>query len=344
VCSSDLLYHRFEIFGNSPNKGLVILPCELIDDNGKELKKCVLKYADSWNLGEDFIHWIETDNIFCSTLVDRIVTGFPTEEAENLFKELGYTDELLNTSEPFALWVIEAPTFLRDEFPASYCGLPVLIVNDHTPYKTRKVRILNGAHTSFVMGAYLAGQRIVRDCMNDEVISAFMDKVIFQEIIPTLDLPREELEDFASSVKERFNNPFIDHELIAITLNSTAKWRARLLPSLKEYLNKIGQIPNCISASLAFYIAFYSGHTLTEEGLIATGPDGEYMIKDDVAVLKFFYDRKDLSPTNLVHQVCSNESFWGEDLSKLPGFEDKVVEYLTSIKKNSSYETMRGLL
>ena len=341
---TQFLYRRFEKFGHLENKGFIVLACELIDDNGKELEKYVLRHAKEWSLGDDFIHWIQTHNYFCSTLVDRIVTGFPTDESETILGELGYRDQLLNACEVFALWVIEGPVFVNDEFPGQVAGLPILTTNDHTPYKTRKVRILNGAHTSFVMGAYLAGFRIVRDCMNDPVISGFMDKVISDEIIPTLDLPKEELESFASSVKERFKNPFIDHELIAITLNSTSKWRARLLPSLKEYVNRIGHVPPCIAASFAFYIAFFSGHTLSEDGLIATGKDGDYVIKDDSSVLEFFNENQKLPLPELVHKVCSNEAFWDEDLCLIPGFEEEVVKCLTSIDEKGCYETMKSYI
>ena len=340
---TQLLYHRFKHFGPSSDKGLIILACELIDDNGKELEKCVSRYAKDWNLGNDFTHWLQAHNYFCSTLVDRIVTGYPTSEAEAIFSDLGYRDQLLNACEAFALWVIEGPDFLNNEFPGALAGLPILVTDNHTPYKTRKVRILNGAHTSFVMGAYLAGFRIVRDCMKDSVISGFMDKVIYDEIIPTLDLPKEELEGFASSVAERFNNPFIDHELIAITLNSTSKWRARLLPSLKEYVSRTGETPTCIAASFAFYMAFFSGHTLTEEGLVATSKDGDYLVKDDRNVLEFFSENKHLSLPKLVHALCINEAFWGEDLSQIPGFEEEVVKHLTSIHEIGSYETMKLL-
>ena len=339
---TQFLYHRFEKFGASSDKGFILLACELIDDNGKALEKCVLEHAREWHLGDDFIHWIKTHNFFCSTLVDRIVTGFPRSEAQALSQELGYKDRLLNACEVFSLWVIEGPDFINDEFPGATAGLPILVTPDHTPYKTRKVRILNGAHTSFVMGAYLSGFRIVRDCMNDPVISRFMDKVLYDEVIPTLDLPQEELIRFASSVRERFKNPFIDHELIAITLNSTSKWRARLLPSLKEYVKRTGQIPPCIAASFAFYIAFFSGHTLTDEGLVASGADGDYVIKDERSVLEFFNLNQKRPLVEQVHQVCTREDFWGEDLSLIPGFEAEVVQCLTSIQEKGCYETMKS--
>ena len=206
---TQFMYHRFETFGKEEGKGFIILSCELIDDNGKELEKCVLKYAKQWNLGEEFITWIQKENVFCSTLVDRIVTGYPRNEASAICEELGYEDNVLDTGEIFGFWVIEGPQSIKKEFPIEEAGLPILITDNHKPYKQRKVRILNGAHTSFVLGAYLAGKDIVRDCMNDEVICRFMNKTIYDEIIPTLDLPKEELIDFASAVTERFKNPFI---------------------------------------------------------------------------------------------------------------------------------------
>lgn len=187
------MYRRFQKFGQEAGKGFIILSCELIDDNGKELEKCVLKYAEQWNLGEDFINWIKAENIFCSTLVDRIVTGYPRNEAAAICEELGYKDNLIDTGEIFGFWVIEGPQSIKDEFPVDKANLPILITDNHKPYKQRKVRILNGAHTSFVLGAYLAGHDIVRDCMNDDVICGFMNKTIYDEIIPTLDLPKAEL-------------------------------------------------------------------------------------------------------------------------------------------------------
>ena len=181
----------------------------------------MLQYAAQWELGDDFMNWIREENLFCSTLVDRIVTGYPRSEADSINEENGYVDNLIDTGEIFGFWVIEGPKSLKEELPFEKAGLPVLITDDHKPYKQRKVRILNGAHTSFVLGAYLAGQDIVCDCMNDEVICGFMNKTIYDEIIPTLTLPKEELEEFAASVTERFKNPFIDHALLSISLNST---------------------------------------------------------------------------------------------------------------------------
>ena len=341
---TQFLYRRFQKFGTEKGKGFIILACELIDDNGKELEKCVLQYAQQWNLGEEFIQWVKQENIFCSTLVDRIVTGYPRAEAEALCEENGYIDNLIDTGEIFGFWVIEGPQSIKEEFPCDKAGLPILITDNHKPYKQRKVRILNGAHTSFVLGAYLAGQDIVRDCMNDEVINGFMNKTIYDEIIPTLTLPEEELKDFAASVTERFKNPFIDHALLSISLNSTSKWKARVLPSLKGYVEKTGKLPECITASFAFYMAFYTGLRLEEDGLIASRGTNEYTVKDDRDILEFYDAHKEDSIEDYVHAVCSNQNFWGEDLGAIPGFESAVAAYLKAIEEKGAYEVMKSCL
>lgn len=341
---TQFLYRRFQTFGSETGKGFVILSCELIDNNGKELEKCVLQYAAQWELGDDFMNWIREENLFCSTLVDRIVTGYPRSEADSINEENGYVDNLIDTGEIFGFWVIEGPKSLKEELPFEKAGLPVLITDDHKPYKQRKVRILNGAHTSFVLGAYLAGQDIVRDCMNDEVICGFMNKTIYDEIIPTLTLPKEELEEFAASVTERFKNPFIDHALLSISLNSTSKWKARVMPSLKGYLEKTGTLPKCITASFAFYLAFYRGQELKEDGFHAVRGNDEYLINDDRAVLEFFNAHKQDNAAALTHAVCTNTDFWGEDLSKLPGFEESVAQTLKAIEENGTYEVMKACL
>ncbi len=341
---TQFLYRRFQKFGKEAGKGFVILSCELIDDNGKELERCVLEYARQWELGAEFTDWIKKENIFCSTLVDRIVTGYPRAEADAINEENGYIDNIIDTGEVFGFWVIEGPESLKKELPFEEAGLPVLITDNHKPYKQRKVRILNGAHTSFVLGAYLSGQDIVRNCMNDEVIQEFMNKTIYEEIIPTLTLPKAELEEFAASVTERFKNPFIDHALLAISLNSTSKWKARVMPSLKGYIEKTGTLPKCITASFAFYIAFYRGVRLTDEALIGMRDGKEYPIKDDRDILAFYDSHKEDTAADLVHAVCTNESFWGEDLSRLEGFEAAVTEYLEKIEKDGAYEVMKACL
>lgn len=341
---TQFLYERFQHFGGEKGKGFIILSCELIDNNGKELEKCVLQYVDQWGLGEEFKNWVQQGNTFCSTLVDRIVTGYPRGEAEAICEELGYQDNLLDTAEVFGFWVIEGPESLKEELPFEKAGLPVIICDDHKPYKQRKVRILNGAHTSMVLGAYLAGQDIVRECMNDEVISGFMNQTIYDEIIPTLTLPKEELMEFAAAVKERFSNPFVDHALLDISLNSTAKWKARVLPSLKGYVEKYNQIPACIAASLAFYIQFYTGVRLEAGTLTGSRGSNEYAIRDDQFVLKFFDEHKAEEPQALAKAVLENDGFWGEDLTQIPELLEVVTKDLILIKNRGACEVMKRCL
>ena len=341
---TQFLYERYQAFGKEAGKGFVILSCELIDNNGKELEKCVLQYVEQWGLGEEFAAWVKEENIFCSTLVDRIVTGYPRNEAAAICEELGYEDNILNTGEVFGFWVIEGPESLKKELPFEEAGLPVLITDNHKPYKQRKVRILNGAHTSMVLGAYLAGQDIVRDCMNDEVIRDFMNPTIYKEIIPTLTLPEQELLDFASAVVDRFNNPFIDHSLLAISLNSTSKWKARVMPALKGYVEKFGKLPKCITASLAFYIAFYRGVRLDDTGFTGVRGENEYKICDDTPILELYNAHKDDDAETLAKAVLSNVDFWGEDLTEIPGLYDAVAADLKAIDEKGTYEVMKACL
>ncbi len=342
---TQFLYRRFQKYRNEAGKGFLILACELIDDNGKELERCVLQYAGQWELGADFAEWLEKENIFCSTLVDRIVTGFPQGAAPKYNQENGYEDKAMDTGELFGFWVIEGPDSIRDEFPYEKAGLPILVTNDHKPYKQRKVRILNGAHTAMVLGAHLAGKNIVRECMEDEVIFGFFKQAVYKEIIPTLSLPNAELVSFAAAVEERFCNPYIDHALLSISLNSTAKWRARILPSIKEYQKRRhGELPPCLSASLAFYVAFYRRACNKEGGWFsAKAGGGEYRIADDEKVLKFFEEHGKDDARMLVSEVCARGDFWGEDLTLLQGMEERVYEYLAVIEEEGAYELMKRI-
>ena len=341
---TQFLYHRFELFGQEAGKGFVLLPCELIDDNGTALKDCVLRYAQQWNLGTEFIHWLETENTFCSTLVDRIVTGYPGNEIKTLTEENGYTDEALTTGEVFGFWAIEGPQWLNQELPFEKASLPVIVTNNQKPYKKRKVRILNGAHTSMVLGAYLAGQTIVRNCMEDETILGYMNKALYAEIIPTIDLPKDQLESFAFSVTERFKNPFIDHALLAIALNSTSKWKARILPTLKDYAAQTGTLPKCLTASFAMYLAFYrNGRAWENEVLKGIRPDGaSYTISDDKSVLDFYYAHRHDSARELAEAVCKNADFWGEDLSLIPGFVKETADVLEVIETEGALQAFQN--
>lgn len=340
---TKFLYTRFEEFGGAMDKGLVMLPVELIDDNGLHLKECVLKQIDNWKLPDEFKNWVENACIFTSTLVDRIVTGYPRDEAKELCEEFGYNDDLIVTGEPFALWVIETPKDISNELPLPKAGLPVIYTDDHHPYKQRKVRILNGSHTSFVLASYLCGNDIVLESMNDELILDYIKKTIYDEIIPTLTLPRSELEEFAEAVLTRFNNPFVKHAHLSISLNSVSKWRARCMPSFLGYIEKEGKVPSRLAFSLAALMAFYTGEEIREKALIGHRNGEEYQILDDMAVLEFFSKNSGKPTGEFVHATLSNEAFWGQDLSKLDGVETLIVSYVDSIRTNGMRSTMEKL-
>lgn len=274
--------------------GFLLLPCELIDKNGDELKACVLKYAKDFGYGDDFIKWVEEENYFTNTLVDRIVTGYPRDTASEMEKEYGYLDNIIDTAEIFHLWVIQGDKKYAEELPFDKIGLNVLWTDDVTPYKKRKVRILNGAHTMMVLAAHLAGLETVKEAMDDELVFNFMKTGVFDEIIPTLDLPKDELIQFANDVIERFQNPFIKHYLLSIALNSVSKYQVRVLPSVLEYIKENNKEPKCLVFSLAALIAFYRTDAANDN------PD----------VMEFM-------KTASVDDILSKEEYWGTDLSML---------------------------
>jgi len=344
---TKLLYTRYKAFDGDRTKGLVIFPVELIENNGGKLRECVLKLCDTWKLGEEFTVWVNEACMFCSTLVDRIVTGYPRKpgEADAICEKLGYKDNLLDICEPFALWVIEAPDTERARrvLPLDTAGLPVVFTNDQKPYRERKVRILNGAHTSFVPAAFLAGQDIVRDCMADSVIRPFIDKAIYGEIMPTLTLPKDDVKAFADSVCERFENPFIDHELISICLNSVSKWKARVLPSVLDSLEVNGKLPSCLTMSFASLCEFYARGRMTDEGFIGTRQKGTesvtYKISDDRAVIDFFAENGEKD--NVLELFAAREDFWGRDLTKVKGFVEESSRMLAIIRKDGAAAAMK---
>ena len=336
---TQVLYHRYK----AGKKGIIMLACELIDNNGKELLKCVNQYIDQWGLEDGFKKYVNEDCTFCGSLVDRIVPGRirdPKEVAE-LEEKHGYADPLLDVGEVFGVWVIEGDTKLNDILPFRKAGLEdhVFVTPDMSPYKKRKVRILNGAHTGFVLGAYLAGFDIVRDCMHDATVLGYMNKMLLDEVVPILPLDQEDCKKFAAAVQDRFNNPFVNHELMSISLNSTSKWRARNMPSFLEYVGKNGKLPACLTMSFAAYIAFYSNDVqeLTDKGLVCKRAKGnEYTVSDDRWVLEFYNEHKNDDVPTLVHAVMTNEQMWGQDLTKVPGFEEATVKNLTNIRENGA--------
>ena len=326
---TQVLLHRWR----AGRPGVVVLSCELIDNNGKELLRCVNQYIKQWGLEEGFARWVNGDCTFCSTLVDRIVTGYPRGEAESLYEEFGYHDNMLDTAEPFGLWVIEGPAWIENELPFKKAGCNVVFTQDVSPYKLRKVRMLNGAHTSMVLGAYLAGHEIVGDCMADDTMRSYMSQALFNEIMPTLDLPKDDLEAFASAIFERFSNPFNRHLLLSIALNSQSKFRARVLPTIKEYVKRKHALPKILTFSMAAFIAFYCGKKKEDGSFVGVRAAGnEYPIADDQFVLDFFAGMTGKPAAEIAHAVLTNVDFWGSDLTaELPGFEASVAASLDAI-------------
>ncbi|WP_299820104.1 tagaturonate reductase [uncultured Pontibacter sp.] len=324
-----LLYRRYQHFNGAADKGLNIIPCELIEKNGEALKAAVLQYASYWQLPEAFAAWIEEHNTFCNTLVDRIVPGFPKDNINEIQAELGYEDNLVVKAEPFHLWVIEAPAKVQAAFPTAKAGLEVKFVEDLTPYRTRKVRILNGAHTALVPVAYLEGLRTVREAVEDPKAGKFIREAIFEEIIPTLDLSAEELEQFANDVIERFQNPFIRHELISIALNSISKYKVRVLPSVLEYYNRQGTLPERLLTSLAALILFYKGKY-----------NGETIPLNDTPEVLSFFEKvwQSENAAEVTHAVLANTDFWGTDLTRIEGLEPFVAQQLELLQKAENIE------
>lgn len=330
---TQVLYKRWQ----AGKSGLVILSCELIDNNGKELLKCVNQYIDQWSLEDAFRAYVNESCTFCSTLVDRIVPGRIRDAAEvaRLDAENGYTDPLTDVGEVFGVWNIEGPAWLEEKLPFKRAGVNCPVVPDVTPYKKRKVRILNGAHTGFVLGAYLAGFDIVRECMENDSVRGFMNNMLYNEVVPVLPLAKEDAEGFAAAVQDRFNNPFVNHELMSISLNSTSKWRARNMPSFLEYIEKFGKLPTCLTMSFAAYIAFFSNdiQELTDAGLVCRRPKGNtYTCSDDRWALEFYWAHRNDSVEDLVHAVMTNEQMWGQDLTAIDGFEAATVANLKKIR------------
>ena len=346
----QLLYRRFKTFNGDPTKGLIIMPCELIFLNGHHLKDCIEKYIELWkaDLGADyaaFKEWFEKYNYVCATLVDRIVPGFPRKEIADIQQKIGYKDNLVVQAEIFHLWVIEKPTNmsieqLREEFPAEKAGLHVLIAESEAPYHERKVTLLNGPHTVLSPVAYLSGVDIVRDACNHEVIGKYIHKVQFEELMQTLNLPMEELQQFGADVLERFNNPYVDHQVTSIMLNSFPKFQTRDLPGLKVYLERKGELPNGSVLALAAIITYYKG---------GKRADGAEIVPNDAQEIMDLL--KNLWATGDTRKVAegvlaAKDLIWGEhgDLNQIPGLTDMVVSFLDSIQQKGMLETVKSIL
>lgn len=305
---TQLLYKRYQL--GLP--GFIIIPCELIDNNAGFLKEYILKYAQLWQLPEEFTKWINEECDFCNSLVDRIVTGYPRDEAEELWKEIGYQDNCLDTAEIFHLWVIEGHH--EDELPFNKAGYNIVWTDDVKPYKKRKVRILNGGHTSMVLGAYLYGLTTVGECLKDETVSAFLKKCLFEEIVPTLGNTETDI-NFAKAVLERFSNPFIKHMLLSIALNSVSKFQVRVLPTILEYKEKFGAYPPALTFSMAALISFYRTDNAN---------DGE-------EIMKFM-------KTASVEEIMKREDYWGGDISDMTEMVAGYYELIQSEGMKAAYD------
>jgi tagaturonate reductase len=329
-----LLYERFKKFSGDPSKGMILIPCELIEQNGDALKKAVLQHAADWHCGDAFTQWIERHNHFCNTLVDRIVPGYPKDEVESLTEKLGYQDNLIVACEVFHKWVIQGPPVVQQELPFEKIGLNVVWTDDITPHRTLKVRILNGAHTTFTIPAFLSGKEFVRETMEDAHFGRFVQDAVFDEILPTLQFSQNEKEKFASAVLERFKNPFIKHALISITLNSVSKFKVRVLPSLLEYQRLHHHLPQRLCFGLAALIRFYKPAGKNEKGYIGEFQEKQYPIQDSADITEYFEIVWRSSPEDyamIVSKILSHDQFWGQDLTHVPDLARTVTEFLVSI-------------
>ena len=330
-----LLKARYDHFNGDMSKGLAIIPCELIDHNGDELKRVLNELAKINNMDDSFINWLNSANHFTSTLVDRIVPGYPRDTAKEICEETGFNDNNIVKGEIFHLWVLQKEAFVQSKLPADKSGLNVIFADNITPYKQRKVKILNGSHTSMVPVAYLSGIDTVREAVTDEDVGKFVQELVNDEIKPTIDLPKDEMDAFASSVIERFMNPFIRHELMSIALNSTTKFKTRLLPTYNDYRRKFGRSPQRILFSLASLIVFYRGKRGDED--IALNDSPEY--------LDFWKKTWELSDyTEIAKRVLSASDIWEQDLAADEGNVDAVAKYIESIVNNGERAALRSFL
>ena len=333
---TQLLYHRFITFNGAEDKGLYVFACELIFHNGTELKKCVEQYIELWSLGADFKAWFDNAcGVYC-TLVDRIVPGYPRETIGDILEKIQIDDKMVVQAEIFHLWVIEAPEKVAKEFPADKAGLNVLFVPSEKPYHDRKVTLLNGPHTVLAPVGYLAGFDIVREIVEDEVMGTFVKKVMFDELMPTLDLPKAELEKFGNDVLDRFRNPYVKHFVTSIMLNSFPKFKTRDLPGMKIYLERIGELPSAIVLGLAAIITYYKGGKRGEDTIVPN---------DDKAIMDLLTE---LWSTNNLKEVAKGvlgaKFIWDENLNNIPGLTKKVTDYLTSIQDNGMLNTVKVVL
>ncbi|WP_424349699.1 tagaturonate reductase [Latilactobacillus sp. 5-91] len=321
-----LLYERFKL----QKPGFDIIPCELINHNGDQLKDCVLKYADLWALGAAFKQWVNTENRFYSTLVDRIVPGYPKERAAELCEQFGYQDDLIVKAEPFLIFVIEGDASLAERLPLKAAGINVVITDNMQPYRERKVRLLNGPHSTMAPIARLAGLETVGQVMADPDFSQFINDEMYTEIMPVIDLPHQELADYAEGIKERFANPYVKHELASIALNSISKFKARLLPSLQQNIEQQHQVPVRMALALAALLVIYGDY-----------PDIAIEPNDTPETIAFFKTIQ--QQPDYIEKALATEALWGMDLTQLPGLEATVKADMAQILNQQTRQLVRAI-
>ncbi|MDM5359088.1 tagaturonate reductase [Peribacillus sp. ACCC06369] len=324
------LYRRYLHFNGDAEKGLIMLPCELLERNGDSLKECVLKHGSDWGLPKPFMEWVDQDNLFLNSLVDRIVTGFPANESEKLFEEWEYKDTLLNTAEPYHLWAIEGDPSIDERLPLQKAGLNVRWVKDLVPYQMRKVRILNGSHTLMAPLGILSGLVEVKQAIDHPDFYRYLSMAIEEEIIPTLPFAHNEMMLYGKSVLERFMNPYVHHLLADISLNSISKFRVRLLPTLEEYYKAKGSLPDCIVRGFSGLIRFYKVYEVNGNYIGKSFTGKEYVVKDDIKTIEFFrehwlrYESGDISLLQLIEAILSNQYLWGKDLGYIKNLGNEL--------------------
>lgn len=322
------LYFRYKAFAGDTDKGCILLPCELIEENGRRLKETVLQFAELWKLEKGFIHWIHDANIFCNTLVDRIVPGFPVDDGEELTESLGYEDRLLVVGEQYYLWVIEGPEYIQNELPFADAGLNAIITGDLTPYRTKKVRILNGAHTAMAPVASLYGLNTVREAAENDLTGRFVEELISEEILPVLNM--KDLSPYAEDVLNRFKNPYINHYLQSISLNAVSKFKTRNLPTLQAYVKQKGRLPERLVFALSALIYSYW--------------NGRYEPEDDADVLAFFQAAWSAKKEDMVQAsaaILGEERLWGMNLNDLPELTERTAFFLRTIHERGMEYTLK---
>lgn len=332
---TQVLYHRFQ---HEINSNLIILPTELIEQNGAVLKSLVLKYASAWSLTAAFTQWINTNITFCNTLVDRIVSGFPKKSKEQVFEELGYKDELVVEAEWFHLWVIEGPRWINELLPFKKAGFNVIVTNDLSPYRARKVRILNGAHTSMAVIGTAAGLQTVKDALDHPSLGKFMRRLIYEEIVPPISGDILELEKYADEVITRLRNPAIEHKLEHIARYSFSKYKVRVLPSIIDNLERHGGIPERLAFTLAAFIYFYRGFNDGTKFKVIDNPDFMKFMSTEWEAVETSHEALELMTKRVL-----TSSFWDFDFSKHPQFIRKVGHLLSSITSQGLLESLQGM-